>query len=183
MKYNILLILLIILTTLMTSCRDKIQDSKTYTIKGQLLKNCGGEVMGNVDIEIQSKQGYSWTEGVHIYDKTDNEGNFSITYSKAGGDDILFSVNSLAVLEKVPLNKDIDFGIIYYAPTCNFVFKVVVDNPYSATDTLFVTDYNFTLPYPNKGLHIIPGLLEILFFHQFLVSPQLPPGSTKIWET
>jgi hypothetical protein len=85
------------------------------------------------------------------------KGIFSVTYENAAGEKIELEVNGHKILTEISKYEDIDLGIIYYAPTCNFVFKVVVDNPYSASDTLLISDFNYTLPYPNNGFHIIAG--------------------------
>jgi hypothetical protein len=157
MKHHIIFILVIISITIFGSCRDKISDSKTYTIKGKLLKNCGGEVIANTELKIISKS-QVFTQGFSAIATTDANGNFVFSYDRNGGADISLRVASGSkILEEIPNNTDIDLGIIYYTPTCNFVFKLVVDNPYTSLDTMLISDFNYILPFPNYGFHIIPG--------------------------
>ena len=157
MKFNNIFILIIISISFFTSCKDKINGSNTYTIKGQLLNNCSGEVLANTSLMINSKS-QLFTQGFSAYTTTDANGFFIFSYERNGGTDISIRVTSGDIfLEYIPNNSNIDLGLIYYAPTCNFVFKVVVDNPYSVNDTLLISDFNYTLPYPYYGFHIIPG--------------------------
>ena len=144
--YNILII--IIFFILLNACKKR--NEETFTIKGKLLNNCSGEVMGNTNIDFQNKQGYSWMDGVEIYSKTDSEGNFSVIYSYAGGDKIKFNVSGYRILEDIPINENIDLGLIYYAPTCNYIVKVQVNNPYLSKDSLVIYRLNNNGP---GGVH------------------------------
>jgi hypothetical protein len=168
--------ILIISVLVVTSCRE--HPPKTYTIKGKLLKDCGGEVMANTDVKLGNLSQVI-THGFTAYSKTDKEGNFSISYKGNGGTKILFSANGNSMVNYIPNNEDIDLGVVYYHPTCNFVFKIVVDSAYTATDTLLITDYNFTIP-SNYGMMVIPGP-----FKDTILSPvyNFSPLETRYYDT
>jgi len=154
--YNIF-ILIIISISLFTSCKDKINGSNTYTIKGQLLNNCSGEVLANTSLMINSKS-QLFTQGFSAYTTTDANGFFTFSYERNGGTDISIRVTSGDIfLEYIPNNSNIDLGLIYYAPTCNFVFKVVVDSAYSNTDTFLISNFNYNSPQPRPYIHKIAG--------------------------
>jgi hypothetical protein len=157
MKHHIIFIIVIISITILGSCRDKISDSKTYTIKGKLLKNCGGEVIANTELKIISKS-QVFTQGFSAIATTDANGNFVFSYDRNGGTDISLHVTSGKIfLEEIPNNTDIDLGIIYYTPTCNFVFKVVVDSAYTNLDTFLISNFNYDSPQPRPYIHKIAG--------------------------
>jgi len=149
--------LLIISVLIVTSCRK--HPPKTYTIKGKLLKDCGGEVMANTDVKLGNLSQVI-THGFTAYSKTDKEGNFSISYKGNGGTKILFSANGNSMVNYIPNNEDIDLGVIYYHPTCNFVFKIVVDNPYPLGDTLKFPSYDFTGNSLYKSMHVFAAPLS-----------------------
>jgi len=150
MKFNNIFILIIISISFFTSCKDKINGSNTYTIKGQLLNNCSGEVLANTSLMINSKS-QLFTQGFSAYTTTDANGFFIFSYERNGGTDISIRVTSGDIfLEYIPNNSNIDLGLIYYAPTCNFVFKVQVNNPYLSKDSLVIYRLNNNGP---GGVH------------------------------
>jgi hypothetical protein len=173
---NIFLLIILILST--TSCRK--HPPKTYTIKGKLLKDCGGEVMANTDMSVTTRQSLPMKQNL-LYMKftSDNDGNFSVSYQQAAGEKIGLWVNGNKILTEIPKFEDIDLGVVYYHPTCNFVFKLVVDSAYTATDTLLITDYNFTIP-SNYGMMVIPGP-----FKDTILSPvyNFSPLETRYYDT
>ena len=131
--------ILIISVLVVTSCRK--HPPKTYTIKGQLLLDCSGIMVANTDLKIISKS-QVFTQGFSAYSETDSNGYFSFNYRRNGGTDIALLVAGNNILEGIPNNRDIDLGIIYYHPTCNFVFKIVVDNPYPLGDSVLFPSHN-----------------------------------------
>jgi hypothetical protein len=73
---------------------------------------------------------------------SDNDGNFSVSYQQAAGEKIGLWVNGNKILTEIPKFEDIDLGVVYYHPTCNFVFKIVVDNPYPLGDSVLFPSHN-----------------------------------------
>jgi hypothetical protein len=149
--------ILIISVLVVTSCRK--HPPKTYTIKGQLLLDCSGIMVANTDLKIISKS-QVFTQGFSAYSETDSNGYFSFNYRGNGGTDIALLVAGNNILEGIPNNRDIDLGVIYYHPTCNFVFKIVVDNPYPLGDTLKFPSYDFTGNSLYKSMHVFAAPLS-----------------------
>lgn len=137
MKYFFLFLLFGVITI---ACKSKKND---YVIKGKLINNCDNTPIKN--IKVQARQ-VNTTDGFDASAITNAEGDF----------EILASTNQKTTFRFMNLNEDIpldnmDFGNIPLYSHSSIYYKVKINNPHLATDTLFILDITSNKYYKMYG--------------------------------
>jgi len=132
-KINLITLLLIIAT--FVSCKH---EDTFYTVKGRLITSCSGNPVANQEISLKQASSIFGGGGVLGTTNTDANGNFSFSYNSkdcSNNDDLRINLSG-PVIENIPTNENVELGTLVCSPVCKIVYRVKINNPYTAYDTL-----------------------------------------------
>lgn len=99
---------------------------------------CDNKPFANQDLYLSQKPSLLFHNTASGSTKTDSDGNFIIRYNQSSGGDIELQ----PIMESIPDRCDIDFGDLIISSKNTIIFKIKVNNPYTANDTLTGYIYN-----------------------------------------
>jgi hypothetical protein len=144
-------ITLFFIAVLLLSSKCNKKNTVPGVLKGRVMVNCTTPY-ANKEVSVQAPAGFSKLEyledanGNSVF-YTDDDGYFEITYvTRKVHEGTLFAPYS--AMTGIPLGEgqNLDIGEVNLNGTVNFVIKLQVNNPYSANDTLYYSNWSYPNP-------------------------------------
>lgn len=146
---------------LLFSCKPKTVD---YTIKGRLVNSCDNSPIKN--LKVQARQA-DVQNGFNEYVTSDSNGDFELLVSTSEKS----NYQLLNLQEKVPL-ETVDYGDIPLYSYSTIYYRVKINAPHTASDTLWIVNPTNTSQYYQMygpfhdtviGLQTITGINKLIY--------------------
>ncbi|MBL1231832.1 MAG: hypothetical protein P1U44_03665 [Vicingaceae bacterium] len=137
MKYLIYLSAIIFIIGSISCKKEKKEEG--MVLSGTIIDDCSGKPLANfsmvADVQVSCAKTTPCFD-TYFFD-TDANGSFYLNIEKKGGTE-LRAYNGTSILKGIPIpnNKELHLGSFIARPTTSFVYRIKVNNPYSAGDTL-----------------------------------------------
>jgi hypothetical protein len=146
MKYAILYTL--IFSLIFSGCIK--EEDQEHNISGRLFQGCTNQPIANKEIVIFQHASSNWigqvSGGIVGTTTTDNNGYFKLSFKSGNGNRLKIQTAAGAgfatLIDGIPGDKDLENVLVFYPAATTIKVKLNVINPYTAADTLFITNFS-----------------------------------------
>ena len=120
-----------------------IKDTKVYTIKGILSQNCNHTPIAGEALELWQQREVGNQKATLATTTTDGNGYFTFSY-KVDNDNYPLTIRNAGgytYMERIPQRQNLQNLVVYQAPTTSIKLSLNVQNAYTSSDTLYITDF------------------------------------------
>lgn len=137
------------------SCKKE-KKEEGMVLSGTIIDDCSGKPLANFSMAADVQVSCAKTTpcfDTYFFD-TDANGSFYLNIEKKGGTELRAYSSGTSILKGIPIpnNKELHLGSFIARPTTSFVYRIKVNNPYSAGDTLQLSihqgAYRIKIPAP-----------------------------------